>query len=109
MAQNRNSKKLEWASTIERWKLSGKKAQAWCRENHVVYHTFLWWRNRLGYSKPKKPQPLPAQTQFIELQDQPKCKSEISLEYEGVIIHLKDDFDPSLLKKCLVVLRGALC
>ena len=37
MAQNRNSKRLEWANKIEQWRLSGKKAQAWCRENQVVY------------------------------------------------------------------------
>jgi hypothetical protein len=102
--------KLEWANKIELWKLSGKKARIWCRENQVVYTTFLGWRNRLGYNNPKKVMPPSSiKNQFIELKDQPKASPEISLEHSGIMIHLKGEFDAILLQKCLVALRGLPC
>ena len=110
MSQNRNLKKHEWSKKIERWKLSGKNAQVWCRENKVVYTTFMGWCKRFKINKSVQTiQKTPLKPQFIELKDQSKNHPEISLEYNGVIIHLKGEFDPSLMKKCLVVLRGVPC
>jgi hypothetical protein len=108
MSQNRNSNNREWAEKIEKWKLSGKSAQAWCRENQVIYTTFMGWRKRLEINKSSKII-RKSSAQFIELKDQPKAQPEISLEYNGVIIHLKGEFDSSLMKKCLAVLRGIPC
>lgn len=110
MSQNRNSKSHEWAEKIKQWKLSGKNAQVWCRENQVIYTTFMGWCKRLEINKPaQKPREQFPKTQFIELKDLPKIHPAISLEYNGVIIHLKGEFDPSLMKKCLAVLRGVSC
>lgn len=110
MSQDQNSKKLEWINKVEQWKLSGKSAQRWCRENLVVYTTFMGWLKRLDVKSIKKTtRQNPAKPQFIELEDQSKKKSEISLEFQGVLIHLKDGFDPSLLKQCISVLRGISC
>ncbi len=110
MSKNRNLKNPEWSEKIERWKLSGKSAQAWCRENQVIYTTFMGWCKRLEANKLSQTIRKPSlKAQFIELKDPPKVHSEISLEYNEVIIHLKGEFDPSLMKKCLEVLRGTSC
>jgi hypothetical protein len=110
MSQNRNLKSHEWAEKIKQWKLSGKNAQAWCRENQVIYTTFMGWCKRLEINKPaQNPRKQSLKAQFIELKDPPKIHPVISLEYNGVIIHLKGEFDPFLMKKCLAVLRGASC
>jgi hypothetical protein len=110
MSQSRNSKKIEWTNKIDQWKMSGKKAQTWCRENHVVYSTFSSWRKRLEiFQSSKANQQLSSTPQFLELHDQQIIKSEISLEYAGVLIHFKGEFDPNLLKKCLAILRGTSC
>jgi hypothetical protein len=109
MSKNKVALRREWTNKIEQWKLSGKNVRTWCRENQVVYTTFLGWRNRLD-NNPKKINRLPSvKSQFIELKDQPKILPSISLECDGVIIHLKGEFDSSLLKKCVAVLRGASC
>lgn len=110
MSQSNKSKRFHWANLIEQWQQSGMKAQTWCRENQVVYTTFLGWRNRLKINPQSRGicQP-PVKAQFIELKDESKVKPEISLEYDGILIHLKADFDPTLLRKCLGVLRGAPC
>ncbi len=110
MSKNKVALKLEWTNKIEQWKLSGKKARVWCRENQVIYTTFLGWRNRLEDNNAKKINRLASvKSQFIELKDQPKILPTISLECDGVIIHLKGEFDSTLLKKCVAVLRGASC
>jgi hypothetical protein len=110
MSQNRNLKNREWSEKIEQWKLSGKKARTWCRENQVIYTTFMGWCKRLEINKSAQTtRKSSLKAQFIELKDQPKVHPEISLEYNGVIIHLKGEFDSSLMKKCLAVLRGIPC
>ena len=110
MSQSRNINRREWANKIEQWKLSGKKARTWCRENQVIYSTFMGWCKRLKVNKPvKTTQKQSLKPQFIELKDPPKVQPEISLEHNGIIIHLKGEFDPFLMKKCLAVLRGVPC
>jgi hypothetical protein len=105
-----NSTSTKWINIIEQWKLSGKSALVWCRENQVAYPSFIGWRKRLGLNTSVKiTPPSSVNNQFLELQDYPKKQAEISLEVQGIFIHLKGDFDSSLLKKCLIVLRGLPC
>lgn len=114
------SKKREWACKIDQWSQSGKSAKAWCRENKVVYTTFIGWRDRLKDSRSQNP--LLSQIHhsvdsltskkipyFIELKEKPNTYPAISLECAGVQIHLSGDFDAALLRKCLNVLRGDPC
>ena len=91
------------------WKQSGKTAWTWCRENQVIYTTFMGWCRRLEIQTEKANQQPQESNQFIELQDHIAIRSEISLEYAGMIIHLKGEFDLNLLTKCLVLLRGISC
>lgn len=109
MQRNQTTKRQEWAYKIKQWKQSGKSARAWCSENHLVYTTFLGWNSRLEHSEEAIDLNAPSNTQFIELADEPKPTPGFFLEFEGVSIHLKPDFDPTLLKKCLEVLRRVSC
>lgn len=110
MSQNKNLKIHDWSKKIKQWKFSGKSARAWCHQNQVVYTTFMGWCKRLEINKSAQTiQKRSLKNQFIELKDPTKVYPEISLEYNGVIIHLKGEFDHSLMKKCLAVLRGVQC
>ena len=109
MSKNHISTRCEWAHKIELWKQSGKSARAWCRENQLVYTTFLGWNTRLEKSQNVIDSSTSLKTQFIELKDNSKISPGISLECEGVMIHLNPDFDVALLKKCLTALRSAPC
>jgi hypothetical protein len=35
----------ERAHLLEQWKLNGKKAKQWCREQGITYSTFSSWKN----------------------------------------------------------------
>ena len=103
----------EWVDKINQWFRSGKSAKAWCRENRVVYTTFIGWRNRL---KRKQKQAISEDKnsvirpkQFIELKDRTEEAPTIVLECCGVRVHISADFDSALLRKCLDVLRGCSC
>jgi hypothetical protein len=110
MSQNYiSTTKREWAKKIELWRQSGKSVKAWCRENHVVYTTFLGWRNRLKLNQNVNSTSSSSKNQFIELKEGLKTASGISLECEGVRIHLTSEFDELLLKRCLALLRGVPC
>ena len=112
MSLSQASKNHEWDSKIEQWRQSGQSARAWCKDNEVVYTTFMGWRHRLTQRQKSNRQNLSnssPQAHFVELKDKPPSSSGIRIEYEGVQIHLSMEFDPLVLKKCLQVLRGIAC
>ena len=83
----------EWSAKIEAWQRSGMKLAAWCRQNTENYHRFLYWRKRLA---------VPAPGRFLELS---LPAAPISLECNGVLVHLSRGFDPGLLADILFVLK----
>ena len=95
----------EWLDKIKEWQASGQGAAVWCRTQNIPLTTFYGWKKRWrSKSAETFNQPL-----FIELKDKSKKSNFIILEIHEVKIHLTDDFDASLLKRCLAALRGAGC
>lgn len=38
----------QWRQLIEDWKRSGLSGARFCQVNHVVYHRFVYWRQKLS-------------------------------------------------------------
>ena len=95
-------KKLEWQEKIRQQRESGLTIDKWCRQNHLPPHLFYYWKNRLF------PRNQLTRSCFTELSSDNQGTG-ISIEYQGVRIHLDKDFDPSTLKSCLSALRGVSC
>jgi len=85
----------EWPAKIAAWQHSGMSIAAWCRENSENYYRFLYWRNRVA---------APAPGSFLELT---LPAAPISLECNGVLVHVSKGFDPGLLDDILLVLKRA--
>jgi len=85
----------QWSVKIAAWQHRGMKIAAWCRENSENYHRFLYWRRRLATSAPGS---------FLELTL--PAAATISLECNGVLVHVPREFDPGLLADILSVLKG---
>jgi hypothetical protein len=106
-----------WEIKVQQWLSSGKSAKYWCKENQLVYTTFMGWRNRLRHEKKPKTNCTSKQkslnssskTHFIELKNPPKSHPGMHLEYEGIKIHLSAEFDTDLLRRCLNVLQRVTC
>jgi len=94
----------KWEDKVKEWQASGKSVKAWCQEQKIPPTTFYGWRERSveGKCKTKK---LSKKKHFIELKDEQQTHS-ITLEFDGVKIHLSESFNALLLKRCLAVLRG---
>ncbi len=103
----------EWKGKLLDWQASGKKPRAWCLENHIPLSTFHGWKKRFVNlstdAKLVKPQSTKIKQGFIELTDRNLPDSGIVLECHGVKIHLKAEFNPLMLRKCLDCLRGLSC
>ena len=84
----------EWSSKVAAWQRSGMSVSAWCRENSESYYRFLYWRKRVTES---------ASGQFMELT---VPAAPISLECNGVFVHVSKGFDPGFLADILSVLKG---
>ena len=91
-----------WKEKVLEWQSSGKTVAVWCKENKIPYTTFLGWKSRFRTSNEKE-------NGFLELKDPIQFDPGVTLEYNGIKIHLKHAFNPSVLKKCLDCLRSLLC
>ena len=114
MKQRALTSKAEWSKRIEEWRKSKKSAKGWCRENQIVYTTFLGWCKRLNCEDAFEPVNTPYKIAgFVELKDSQRqdstASSAISIEYAGALIHLQANFDQETLRKCLNILRGGIC
>ena len=90
-------KRQEWEEKIHQQKESGQSIVRWCEQNNISYHTFNYWRERLGYMQPLKA------TSFKELTDT-SSDSGICIEKKGLRIHVSKNFDLSTLSQCLKAL-----
>ena len=83
----------QWSVKVAAWQSSGMNVAEWCRKNSENYHRFLYWRKRLATPDPGT---------FLELT---LPAAPISLECNGVVVHVSKGFDPGLLVEILSVLK----
>jgi hypothetical protein len=88
----------DWPAKLADWRRSGLSIAAWCRNNAVSYHTFLYWRKRLDDRRPDT-------GTFLQLCP-PADPEPIALECNGVFVHVPVGFDPRLLRDILALLKG---
>jgi predicted methyltransferase len=86
----------EWPDKIAEWNRSGLSIAAWCKENGERYNRFLYWRKRLLVTDSS------LSGKFVQLIP---AASAISLECDGIYVHLSTGFDPRLLEDILSVLK----
>jgi len=86
----------EWHDKIAAWQHSGLSMAAWCRCAGESYDRFVYWRNRLQTSAP---QPV---GKFLPVTG---ATSALTLECRGVSVYVTTDFDRSLLREILALLR----
>jgi hypothetical protein len=105
MAKGKSDPK--WKEKVLAWKKSNKTASDWCRENKIPLTTLTGWRKR--FDQADQNQPFKINQPFIELKNSSSSNSGISLECNGIKIHLEPEFDMSVLKQCLACLREVIC
>jgi hypothetical protein len=91
----------ERAHLLEQWKLSGKKAKQWCREQGITYSTFSSWENAGKIINSIKT----IADSFVEIQEESSNKTGIELDVQGVLIRVSKNFDVATLQKCLLLLK----
>lgn len=91
--------KQNWEQHILTQRQSKLSIASWCRQNNIACHLFYYWQSRLF------PKPVIDRSTFIEAIEENDNPTGINLECQGVILHIKENFNPSVLKKCLEVLK----
>ncbi len=105
MAQPLSSaQKQEWQEKIFKQQESGLSIKQWCCNHQIPAHTFYYWKKRLHSTNTSALN----RSSFSEL---PLAKEEtgITIECREFRIHLDKDFEPSILKQCLTVLKELSC
>lgn len=94
-------KRESWKRDIASWQSSGMTLSAWCKENNISYNTFLYRRKRLeDMGKNREP------TKFLELCEEARNDSGVSLSINGISLQLSGQFDEEVLLRCLRVIRS---
>jgi hypothetical protein len=91
----------EWEEKVLQQRQSGLSVQRWCEENKIRPTTFHYWKDKFA-SKANL-----SRSSFTELTD--SKSTGITIECQGMHIHLDRHFDASTLKHCLQVLREVTC
>lgn len=105
MESKRQATAEKWSQMVSQWEASGKNASQWCRENNVLYESFIMWRKRLKRSSSSEQNQHPF---FIELTDN-ISKTGVELRLQGFNIALSKDFDPATLLRVLKILDQRRC
>lgn len=100
--------KSAWEIKINNWRESGLSGRAWCHQNHIRYHVFLYWRKKLDEVAPSRNQcrALSSVGTFYELLDPPKNGVGIEVECQRTVLRLAKDFDGAIFQRCVQLLRG---
>ena len=94
-------KKQEWKDRIQKQHESGLSIKCWCEKNDVSSRVFYYWRFKLSQKTSL------TRSQFTEITDSRDVG--ISIECNGVRIHLEKHFDALILKRCLSILKEIKC
>lgn len=98
MENFRSEKTAEWREKIRQWQASGLTGYSWCKENNLPYKTFGYWKRRfLGASKPA--------SRFFELPAERENDSKLSIEGNGIVLSVGQNFDEERLFQILRILR----
>jgi hypothetical protein len=91
--------KEQWKEKILKQRQSKLSLTAWCRQSGVAIHTFYYWQRKLF------PEPCLNRADFTESANEIQSSTGIILEYQNFKIHLQEDFNSSILRQCLEVLK----
>ena len=95
----------QWKIKLQAWKRSKQNSREWCRSKKLNYHAFTYWKKKIKkLSLIPETSPSVKQSPFIELKEMEPKTSSLEIEYQGATIHLKKNFDPSILESCLQTL-----
>lgn len=89
-----------WQARIAQQQNSGLSIAQWCKENDVAVGQFNYRKSKLFPKKLKT-------SGFTELVDVKNVG--ITIEYEGMRIHVDPNFDAVTLKRCLSVIKEGKC
>ncbi len=100
--------KQKWKEKILNQQESGLSIASWCRQNNIVVHTFYYWRDKFFLKTALN------RSDFAEIPNEKKTeisnqKSGITIEYRGFHISVDHQFNSSVLKQCVQILKEITC
>ncbi len=95
--------KQKWKENILNRQSSGLSIAEWCRRHKIAPHNFYYWQKKIF------PKAHLGEFVFAEIKEEiisNDLGSGVTLECQGITVHLSQKFVPSVLKRCLEVLKA---
>ena len=90
-------KKQKWKVLVEDWQASGLSARKWCEGQGISSSTFQRWKELFSSAKESE------RSSFLELLEE--STSKIEMEFNGIKVYVENNFNESLLVRCLQALK----
>ena len=97
-----------WIKLLEDFNKADVSIKKFCEDNNVKDHQFIYWRNKLiyGKTKSKKNKVNDTDTGFIKVNQVKEVSKPIKLEADGVVLHIDEGFNQSLLINVLKAVKS---
>jgi hypothetical protein len=98
----------EWASIIEQWKASGLSQSAYCDENQINYHQFLYQHGKISGRAKTNSKLLPVKV--TQPDHVTPDKNHFILQYpDGLKLYIPVNTHPTVIKAFLTCLEKPSC
>ncbi len=94
----------QWLSLLDKFSESNLSINKFCEANDLKTHSFYYWRDKLNGGKVKTKNKS-NQAHFVKVNPASPKKSAIRLETDGITLHIEDDYDETLLKSLLSLVK----
>ncbi len=105
-AEQLEQKRIYWKQQIEQWQQTGLTQAEYCRRNNLKHHQLVYWKKR--YLKTETDVSfVPVNLQDLLDIPAPPDRASLTVVIDNHFkVEITDGFDPGLLRKVIVALRG---
>jgi hypothetical protein len=98
--QKPSSTKPDWRQLIDQWQQSGLSGSQFCTEHNLVYHQFMYWKQKFGKSAVSSP--ADKRSSFAKVVPQAESGSGLTLNLpNGIVIRNISDLNVDLVGRLL--------
>jgi len=99
------AKETHWKSECEAFTRYQGSLQSFCRERKLNYHTFCYWRSKLGRRESKAKQSTDVQIPVLIARG-PEKTTAIEINFSGMMIKIPESISPEYVARMLMSLQA---
>lgn len=102
-----HARDAEMLTHIKAWQASGETQTDYCKRHGIAHHQFIYYKHKLGFMQPAKPQSPGNQLVPVTIKPETKQRQSIWIEHRnGFKIEFTADSDQEQLSQALTLVKN---